>query len=299
MSYQTKNEGLAAIDIGSNSVRLLLCPTGGKPEKYVRTTKLSQGFALTGKLCDIAARRTLSAIEELCGIARSAGIQPKGFATEAVRSAGNGQEFCRAVLSRCGFMPRVLTGQEEALCAFLGVSALFESRRTAVLDIGGASSELCVGSGENIVFSHSLKTGVVKLQDSFGRDYKKTWDFLSQAVKGYGEVADFDVLAAVGGTATTLAAYDLKLEPYDPLAVHMSVLTDVRVLEIAQELFALPAEEVAKLPGIHPSRADVIAGGALLLYHVMRYINAQSVTVSESDNLEGFLLYEQTEQTDF
>ncbi len=287
----------AVIDIGSNSVRLMLCE-GGSVTKDVLTTRLSENIFFTGELSEAAMHRTVDAVEAFTKRARKLGVTPYLFATEAVRSGKNREIFLQMVASRTGLSVDVLDGQEEALCGFLGATReRHGSSFCATLDIGGASSELAVGK-DRPEYAVSIPVGAVKLLDSCGRDRDLLNKLIATALPGYGRVPHFDTLIAIGGTATTLAAYDLKLEPYDPARVHGHNISLERMQEITEELFSLSFEQLRLTPGIPPKRAEVISGGALLLRSIMEYLGVSSVCVSESDNLEGYLLLRQLQGDD-
>lgn len=277
------------IDIGSNSVRLMVCDRG-TVKKDLITTKLSENLFFTGELDKHAMRRTADAVKTLAERARSLGSVPYLFATEAVRSGKNSTEFLKLVTEETGLTADVLNGQEEAHCGFLGATYGHGSEiGNAVLDIGGASSELAVGK-DYPSYAVSIPVGAVKLFDACGRDREKLKAEISSALPRYGQVPLFENLIAIGGTGTTLAAYDLKLENYDPAFVHGHRISVARLHEITEELFGKTVEELRHTSGISPKRAEIISGGALLLQSIAQYLNVTHIQVSESDNLEGYLL---------
>ena len=285
------------IDIGSNSVRLMICDHG-TVKKEIITTRLSENLFFTGELSEQAMRRTADAVKTFAERARSLGSVPYLFATEAVRSGRNSAAFLELVTGETGLKVDVLNGQEEAYCGFLGATYEFTAEiSNAALDIGGASSELAVGK-DHPAYAVSIPVGAVKLLAGCGRDREKLKAEISAALPLYGQVPRFEKLIAIGGTATTLAAYDLKLETYDPARVHGHRISLARLQEITEELFGMTFEQLRRAPGIPPKRAEVISGGAFLLQSIMKYLNVTNVQVSESDNLEGYLLLRQLQGAD-
>lgn len=285
------------IDIGSNSVRLMSCEHG-TVKKDLITTELSKGLFFTGKLSEQAMRRTIDAVKTLADRARSLGAVPYLFATEAVRSSKNSADFLALVTEETGLQTDVLNGREEATCGFLGATYAFRSEAAiASLDIGGASSELAVGK-DHPDYAVSIPVGAVRLFDGCGRDRNKLEAEISAVLPLYGKVPPFEKLIAIGGTATTLAAYDLKLEVYDPARVHGHGISSSRLREITDELFAMTFEQLRRTPGIPPKRAEIISGGAFLLQSIAEYLNVAEIQISESDNLEGYLLLRQLQGAD-
>lgn len=279
----------AVIDIGSNSVRLML--NDGSVGKQLETTRLSQGLDKSGRLTPEAMERTAAAVARFVRQAKTAGAEPLLFATEAVRKAENGGDFCRLVLKECGEPVEVLSGEQEALCGYLGGAAAFSDREgLCTVDIGGASTELTSGRNGKPDFLTSLPIGVVRLYDACGRDRRQAEARIRAELSRCGRVPPAARLIAVGGTATTLAAVDLALPVYDPRQVHGHELSLETLRRWTDRLFSLDLPAIRILPGMEPKRADVIAGGALILSAVVEFLGFSACTVSESDNMEGYLL---------
>jgi len=272
----------AVIDIGSNSVRLLL---NGK--KQVRTTALSKGLAISGALSPSAIKDTLSAVVELYDIACSKDArQVHVFATEAIRAAKNSAEFIDR-LKDFGISLEVLSAEQEAKIGFWGA---YTKGKQAILDIGGASSELSCGCEKGILYWHSLAVGAQKLADNFSGNIRELSFYIKERIAEYGKVPTFDSLVAIGGTATTLVAIAESLEPYDASVVQGYILQAKDILRITKEIFAMPLQARYNIKGLPAKKATVIAPGGLLLYHIMEYLGAGQCTVSEADNMEGYLL---------
>lgn len=275
------------LDVGSNSVRLMISEDGRTLKKEILITRLAEGLSETGRLGETAMERTLSAIGMLKDSAERAGVSALyAFATAAVRSAENGFELVRRALAEQGVAIEVIDGAAEAEIGLLGALG---NRDGGVLDIGGASSELIVSLGGKIAYEYSLNLGVVRLLDLCGQSREALTRLIASRIKEYGAVPPVPI-TAIGGTATSLAAVDLALDPYDPARVDGHVLTRERLAELVDLLFSLSLKERKMLKGLQPQRADVIAGGALLLLSIADYLQLHKITVSERDNLEGFLL---------
>ena len=280
-----KGECAAAVDIGSNSVRLLVI-AGGRNEKYVETTRLASGLAEAGLLQADAVERTAQAAARFAAQAKIACGGVFLFATEAVRRAANRDLLLDRIYELCGERVTVLSGEEEAVCGFLGTADGVE--RVSVLDIGGASAELVTGQTA-IEGSVSLPVGTVRLFDTCGRDRARIDETLFDLLAGYESVPRAQKLLAIGGTATCLASVLAGLRRYERAKVHGFVIGREARGGLCDRLFSLSVEEIRALPGMDPRRADVIAGGAELLLRFLERFGYGSAQVSETDNLEGFL----------
>lgn len=280
------------IDIGSNSVRLMLYENGKTVDKFVTVTKLSEGLFATGRLSSEAITRTVDAMAKYKKEAEKRGVSKLyAFATAAVRQAENGFEFVDEAFYRLGIKVDVVSGEVEAK---LGLTGVLNGRDGGIIDIGGASSEVAVVKNGETVYSYSLPYGCVKIKEACGNNYFKTDDFTKEKVKEYGLVPK-SKFYAVGGTATQIVAVALKLEVYDRNAVNGYVLTEKAVKGVIDEVNGKSVEELNKVVGLDPMRADVILSGAVMLKNVMEYLKTDSVTVSEDDNLEGYAILKEEE----
>lgn len=278
-----------AIDIGSNSVRLACIADGKTLYKRLKTTRLGEGLSQTGKISQQAIERTASAVSDFVGFAKNEGADRLfAFATAAVRSAENGADFTARVKELCGVTVDVISGEEEANCGILGA---LQGGDGGIIDVGGASTEVTVQSGGKTLYSKSLDLGAVRLFDLAGRDKARLEKVIEEKITNYGDfcATQFNMYA-IGGTATTLASVKHGLKVYDPAITHGTVLTQNEVKELAGKFLRLSVEEVRALNGMEPCRADVIGGGCLFLYNVMKRFGINDITVSESDNLEGYVL---------
>ncbi len=283
-------EKIAVLDIGSNSVRLLLAD-GEREEQLLETTRLGQGVDKR-RLEEAAVARTVEAIERFCARARQWGaVRIVAFATSAVRDAENRDVLLDALLARCGLRVEVVPGEKEAQLAYLGAA---EGRRALVLDIGGASTELVAGEGK-VERAASLQVGAVRLLNRFGQDRAAATAFLDELFAAWRD--EFDGFAGalclgVGGTITTLAAMEQRLAAYDPRRVHGYVLTRAAVRAWVDEMWDLPAQ-ARVFPGLTRQRADIIAHGALILERFQGAFGQNAVCASVGDNLRGYWLFAQ------
>jgi exopolyphosphatase/guanosine-5'-triphosphate,3'-diphosphate pyrophosphatase len=282
------NEKYAVIDIGSNSVRLMLLADGKVLYKTLNTTRLGEGIASSPSLQREAIERSAVAVAEFYERAKAEGAKTVcAFATAAVRSADNGMEFVERVRQLCPLHVDVISGEEEAEIGILGALGV---RDGGIVDAGGASTEIIVQKGGNILYKKSVNIGVVRLKDMCGRDLSLLRSAAEKAASEYGKVPFGAPMYAIGGTATTLAAISLGLKKYDPNLVTGTKIAADEMRALADRLIKMPVEEIAALPSMPPKRADVIGGGAVLLSVLMDKLGFPSFIVSDSDNLEGYAI---------
>lgn len=292
----------AAIDIGTNSVRLLVADvTEGRIDpvlQRIEITRLGEGLTRSPVLTPQAIGRTVRAVREFAACATQLGAASLVVVgTSALREAQN-----RATLER-DLRPlrvRVLTGEQEAELGFLGALAgLPDARgRILVLDVGGGSTELTVGTRERIEAQTSLPVGAVRMTEAFIRSDPPADVELEALARSVATVLvphrrTFkapEVAVGVGGTVTTLVAVDRALDPYDPRQVHGARLTRSKVRTLTRGLCAMPLALRRHLPGLQPERADVICAGAVILHTVLSELGIPELVVSESDLLWGVLL---------
>ena len=283
---------IGIIDVGSNSVRLLLTD-GVFFNKSVITTRLGEGLSNSKYLTVDAIMRTVKAVEKLNNLAKENNASKVYiFATAAVRQSLNGNDFVSLVKDVTGLVVDVISGDNEAE---LGIKGALNGEVGGIVDVGGASTEIAYFNGESTIYKKSLPMGVVRLHSQFERKQREIEKFVLNTVKEYGETIPGSY-KAIGGTATSLASIDLKLKVYDSSIVDGHFLTKNRLGEIADELYSLSPNEIIELYAIQPQRADIIAGGATILYEVCKHLNIDGFTVSEKDNLEGYLYHIQNEK---
>lgn len=276
----------AIIDIGSNSVRLMFVKDG-KRDKVTVSTRLGEGLSFSNTLLPTAIERTVSAVSKLYATAIKRGAESVfAFATAAVRNSINGNDFVLEVKNKVGITVDVVSGDEEAELALNGATL---GNDGGVIDVGGASSEVSFKKNGEKIYGYSLNTGAVKIFDGYGRDKRKILDELNKLTANYGEIPKGDY-KVVGGTATSIASVDLNLKEYNPELVHGRYISLKRMEELTDLLFSLTPEEISKNYCVGDKRAEIIAGGSAIILSIMRYAGIDGITVSENDNLEGYML---------
>ncbi len=282
-----KNKKFGVIDIGSNSVRAILYSDGKILYKNIAMTRLGEGLASTGSISEVALDRSVEAIKDFTYRLISIGAEEiLSFATEAVRSASNGNDFVRAVKNAVGLNVDVVSGDEEGELGLLGA---LNGKDGGVIDIGGASAEIVVASKGKRVYSHSLPLGAVRLHDCCQEDEQKLEELISKKLEEYGKVPQYVDYYAIGGTATTLGFLDTGLEKYDANAVDGRVLTIEKLNELYLKLRSLTVQERVEKLHLNSKRAEIIVGGAYLLKRILERFGLPQVTVSEGDNLLGYI----------
>jgi exopolyphosphatase/guanosine-5'-triphosphate,3'-diphosphate pyrophosphatase len=214
------------------------------------------------------------------------------FGTSAVRDADNGEAFLGEIEWSYGFTTRRLSGEEEALLTFRGVSAGRElADRTLVLDVGGGSTELILGSPDSVDFHASFDLGCVRLTERFPAAPEAAAEHV-RATLSEGVPADVKPVQAIGvaGTITQLATLDLGLEREEPELVHGHRLSAATVAAQVEQLAAMPVDEIRHLRGMHPDRAPVIVAGAVAVRETLAYFGLDELETSERDIMHGAAL---------
>ncbi len=275
------------IDIGSNSVRLMFTD-GIFIKKNLITTRLGGGFLSDGSLSAGSMLVTVNAVKELKELALKMGAkQVFAFATAAVRRAKNQSEFIGLIRDACSFDLDVVSGDMEAKLAVLGA---LKAQKGAVIDVGGASTEIAFSNGESIYFKHSYNVGAVTLSAETSGCEGSIEKRLSEIIKINDNYVENNVLA-IGGTATSLGAISLGLTEYDSERVHGCYISKNQLIDIKDLLYGLEPKDICKKFAIDKKRAEIIAGGASIFLSVLNAYGLNGFTVSESDNLEGYLEY--------
>jgi exopolyphosphatase / guanosine-5'-triphosphate,3'-diphosphate pyrophosphatase len=298
-----KSERIAVVDIGTNSTRLLVADVAdgrvSEVERRNRVTRLGRGVDLSGQLATEAVEGVCATIAEYVELYGELGAERvEAIATSAVRDASNGGAFIAELRERFALSARVLDGEEEARLTYRGAtSARSPANSTLVIDIGGGSTELIVGNGAAVDFHASLQAGVVRhTERHLAADPPAAVDLESLAgdVEGVldralAESPDAHASEgiAVAGTPTSLAAIDLRLEPYDPDRVHGHRLSLSSIQTMLSRLASMPLSERLEVRGLHPDRAPTIVAGIVILVEVMRAFGLDQIEVSEHDILYG------------
>ncbi|MFL5819059.1 MAG: Ppx/GppA family phosphatase [Solirubrobacteraceae bacterium] len=299
---------VGVVDIGTNSTRMLVADVddGGVDEvdRRTRVTRLGEGLDAGGELGDEPMRRVLDTLDRYrAAIAEHRCDATTGVLTSAVRDAANGARFADEVQRRYGFDARTIDGETEARLTFLGATAGSPQRRdrpALVIDVGGGSTELVVGAGGAVSFHASTPAGVVRQTERHLHSDPPAPPQLQSLVEEVRATIEEAVPAgvrrsamqaiAVAGTATSAAAIDLDLEPYDPARVEGHVLALGELELLLARLAAVPLAERRRVTGLHPDRAPTIVAGVAILVEALRLFGLEEVTVSEHDILWGAAL---------
>ena len=294
---------VAAIDCGTNSIRLLIADiSGGKFKEVLRDmeiVRLGQGVDENKSFHPDAINRTLAAAEKFKNQLAGKGVEKIRFcATSATRDAANRDLFIDGVRQILGVEVEVIPGEEEARLSFNGATKelLQSDAPFLVVDIGGGSTEFVYGNKE-VEFAKSVDIGCVRMSERHLKSQPVEMGQVAQAIididKAIAQAAAVvpistaKTLVAVAGTATTIAAAALELETYDRYAIHLSRIPAEKVHKVSAAFQAMTKSEISKLGFMHPGRVDVITAGSLVLSRVMAATGATEFVASESDILDG------------
>ena len=298
---------VAAVDIGTNSVRLLVAEvaTDGSfetIERRMHITRLGQGVDATHRLAPEAIERTMTVLREYRDVIADLGAERvRATATSAARDATNRDDFFTAGRDALGAELELLAGEEEAALSFRGATCDLDAPGPyLVVDIGGGSTEFVVGTTAPTGLV-SVDIGCVRITEQFLHSDPPAPEELSQAVSVVRDhladvkrtlpgIADVGTVIGLAGTVTTVAAIELGLPAYDPDRIHHFHLARGAVEDVFRTLATEPAEQRRHNPGLEAERVDVIVGGAVVLASVMRAFEITEMLVSEADILDGLVL---------
>jgi exopolyphosphatase/guanosine-5'-triphosphate,3'-diphosphate pyrophosphatase len=299
---------VAAIDCGTNSIRLLVADLSGDAPlaeltRRMEIVRLGEGVDRTGRLAPAAIERTRVALAGYAAELRDLGAERvRMVATSASRDALNAAEFSTMVVDTLGVAPEVISGDEEARLSFTGaVRGLDEQPPYLVVDIGGGSTEFVVGSstdrGGAVDAAISVDIGCVRMTERHLAGDPPTAGEIAAAEADITAAVDTALAAVPGRTAktlvglagsvTTLAAIALGLTRYQPERVNGARISYDQVAKVTGDLLAMPVARRLEIPVMHPGRADVIGAGALILRIIMERAEAPAMIASEHDILDG------------
>ncbi len=306
---------LAAIDIGTNSTRLLITDYRKNKffplERKMEITRLGKGVDKNKTILEDPARKTLEVLSGYWRLVKDYNVKKyRAVGTSTVREASNGDWFVSYVYKRLGMRIDVVSGREEAKLGFYGAVRDVDLSHPAckaetgegilVLDIGGGSTEFILGDCNcNLELVRSIDLGSVSLTEKFigyGKPYKNNLnrmrlyianklDETIEKIKQHKSL----LIIGVAGTITTLAAIDLKLEAYDSEKIHGHILNLERIKDIHKDLCGLDLEERKKVAGLDPGRADIIIGGTAIVLEILKMLDKREILVSERDILDGII----------
>ena len=294
---------VAAIDCGTNSIRLLIADIDGNNFREIvrdmEIVRLGQGVDETGQFHPDAIARTLAAVDKFAAEIAKRGVEKIRFcATSATRDATNRHLFVDGVRERLGIELEVITGEEEAALSFAGAIKDLDPSNGPflVVDIGGGSTEFVFGTS-TVEAARSVNIGCVRMTERhFASDPATAQQIelartdIQAAIAQAAAVVPITkakTLVAVAGTATTVAAAALDLPEYDRYAIHLSRISAQQTHDAATMFATSTREQRLALGYMHPGRVDVIAAGSLVLSEIMKATGASEFVASESDILDG------------
>jgi exopolyphosphatase/guanosine-5'-triphosphate,3'-diphosphate pyrophosphatase len=301
---------VGAVDIGTNSVRLLVADIDGASpraaelvplDRRMRITRLGQGVDEARALAPEAIERTVTVLREYRRALDQHGVTAvRATATSAARDSANRDDFFAAVYDALGVTPELLSGEEEAALSFLGATADLDAPEPyLVVDIGGGSTEFVLGTDapSGLV---SIDMGCVRVTEQYLESDPPAPEELSNAIAAVRDLvaevprmipgaADAATLVGLAGTVTTVAAVELGIPEYDPEKIHHFVLRREAAEDVFRTLATESAEQRAHNPGLEAGRVDVIVGGTAVLVGIFRVLGFDEMLVSEADILDGLV----------
>ena len=294
---------VAAIDCGTNSIRLLIADIDGNNFREVvrdmEIVRLGQGVDQTGQFHPDAIARTLAAVDKFAAEIAKRGVEKIRFcATSATRDATNRHLFVDGVRERLGIELEVISGDEEAALSFAGAIKDLDPSNGPflVVDIGGGSTEFVFGTA-TVEAARSVNIGCVRMSERHFASDPATPEQIEAArtdiqaaiaqAAAVVPITKAKTLVAVAGTATTVAAAALELPEYDRYAIHLSRISAQQTHDAATMFATKTRQQRISLGYMHPGRVDVIAAGSLVLSEIMKATGATEFVASESDILDG------------
>ncbi|MEY2627706.1 MAG: hypothetical protein RJB08_1465 [Actinomycetota bacterium] len=302
---KNRNSVIAAIDVGTNSVHMVVARVAPDGFEILTTEKeivrLGEGGA--DVLTDDAMDRAVSALKRMGRIAAAHGAKVRAVATSAVREADNADEFIKRVAAEAGVKVEIIAGAEEARLIWMGVSRaiVFDDRRTLVIDIGGGSTEFALSTGDQLHVAQSLKLGAVRLADMFDlhddASEKSVRDLrahirskIAGLVHDIGVIGVDRVILSSGTCETVARMVAVRRQPALPLSMNGFTSTKNEIVAVRKEILACGgARERAALAGMDPKRADIIVAGVVLLDEILRALDVDSIEYCEFALREGLL----------
>jgi exopolyphosphatase/guanosine-5'-triphosphate,3'-diphosphate pyrophosphatase len=309
---------VAAIDCGTNSIRLLIADverSNGTVKltdvlREMRVVRLGQGVDATGELAPEALERTFTATADYARLIREHGAGAVRFvATSATRDARNRQVFVDGIRGLLGVEPEVISGDEEAALSFAGASSvlpILDGDQVLVVDLGGGSTEFVLGTADGVTAAKSVDVGCVRLTERHLRNDPPTAEQIASAEADVDAAitrAGLDVplerataVVGVAGSVTTITAHALRLPEYSPEAIHGTELSIDAIRGAATDLLEMSRAGRADLPYMHPGRVDVIGAGGLVWRRILERLSeltagrVVAATASEHDILDGIAL---------
>ncbi len=296
---------IGAIDIGTNSMRLLICDyIDNKLEnrvKFVNTTRIGKDVDKNGYISEEAINRNIRSLKEFANICKENKCEKiYAIGTSALRDSKNKEEFINLAKLESSIDVEIITGEEESNLGFKGVLEGLDSKDgILVLDIGGGSTEFIIGGIEGIKFAKSENVGALRMTEKFlTKDpiCEKEFDNMSSFIENeidetlkYIKDKGIKKLVGIGGTITSLSAMNQELEIYSMEKIHNSLISKDDIKLILQNLKKMTLSDKKNLKGLQVKRADIITAGVKILDIIMENLEIENIIVSEYDNLEGLI----------
>ena len=293
---------IAALDLGSNSTRLLIADISGEKfntlERSHVVTKMAEGLEENGFISDEAKKRVIKTLKTfLKKIKKHEVVEVFAVGTAAMRDSSNTDEFIDEIRRKLDIEVEIITGQQEGIITSLGVHHFMDNlQNSLIVDIGGRSTEF-IYEDNNKVISHSLDLGVVTLTEKYFSELPTNRDNI---VKAEQEVMDAlsnlkipnaKLLIGVSGTATSLGAIHLEQDRFDEDAIHNIEISQLELTNIKNIVQKLSEPEIiTKFNGVDPKRAKTITSGIVILENIMKRYENSSIIISKNDILEGLIL---------
>ena len=297
---------VAVVDMGTNSTRLLVADVAEgsvvEVERRSTVTRLGRGVDTSGQLAAEAIEEVCAAVASYISLYEKLDVERvSAIATSAVRDAENSSMFLAELRERFALDARIVDGAEEARLTYLGATAQRPpASKTLVVDIGGGSTELVIGDGDEVGFYASLQAGTVRHTERHVTHDPPEAAELEELANDVRQLIDESLEGSalavanegigVAGTPTSLAAIEQRLDPYDPRLVHGYRLSLGSIQRMCSELASMPLTERLEVVGLHKGRAPTIVAGVVILIQVMRAFGLNELEVSEHDILWGAAL---------
>jgi len=297
---------VAAIDVGTNSMRLLIADYEDgdfkSREKHINVTRLGLDVDRDGIIGEGAIQRNLDSLDEFGSLARREGCEEIwAIGTSALRDSKNSDEFVKRAAEKSGIAVEIISGSAEADMGFIGVLQGLDRKdeNILVVDIGGGSTEFIVGNKDGIKFIKSENIGALRMTEKFLRqdpvdtlEYGLMESYISEELDDtIDKVCKLNIkkVVGIGGTITSVAAMLQEMEPYDMEKIHGSVIRYSEISQLLGSLKNMRLSEKRMIKGLQPQRADIITAGVGILEIILRMICFDRMAVSEYDNLEGLI----------
>lgn len=296
---------IGAIDIGTNSMRLLICDyIDNKLEnrvKFVNTTRIGKGVDKNGYISEEAINKNIIALKEFANICKENKCEKiYAIGTSALRDSKNKEEFIHLAKLESSIDVEIITGEEESNLGFKGVlEGLNSEDDILVLDIGGGSTEFIIGGIEGIKFAKSENVGALRMTEKFltkdpicDKEFDNMSSFIENEIDEtlkYIKNKGIKKLVGIGGTITSLSAMNQELEVYSMEKIHNSLISKDDIKLILQNLKKMTLSDKKNLKGLQAKRADIITAGVKILDIIMENLEIENIIVSEYDNLEGLI----------